>query len=112
MIKNKKGMVQALTGLAFGVVAFILIVTIGLVVLGKFSVSVVECPTGFTQTEGTTLCANATASIQASNSAYNSTIYGVSQLGSSGLLGWLPAVIALAVGLLFLIAFMGKNRAY
>jgi len=33
------------------------------------------------------------------------------QIGESGLAGWTPAVIALAVGLLFLAAFMGgKGR--
>jgi hypothetical protein len=87
--KNKGGMIEALTGLAYGVVAMILIVAIGLVVLSKF---------GGTLTAG--------------SAELNATNYGITQLSSTGLLGWLPAVIALAVGLLFLVAFMGKNRAY
>jgi len=32
------------------------------------------------------------------------------QLGSSGLAGWIPAVIAVAIGALFLSYFMGRKR--
>lgn len=39
--------------------------------------------------------------------AYTSLAYGNTQLGSTGLLSWLPAVIALLVGVFFLMYFAG-----
>jgi len=46
--------------------------------------------------------------------ANTNTDYVLTQLGSGGLAGWIPAIIAISVGLLFLGAFMvgkgGKRR--
>jgi len=33
-------------------------------------------------------------------------------MGSSGLLSWLPAIVALVIGLFFLASFMGKKKEY
>ena len=84
-------MFDNLSGLGYGIVTFAIIIGIGTVVLTKFGDSV----------GGT---ANTTV-------AYLNT-----QLGSSGLAGWTPAIIALTVGMLFLGAFMvrgdkGKREA-
>jgi hypothetical protein len=78
-------MMDVLQGIGYGIVAFAILVVVGLVVLDKLG----------TATGGT---ANTTA------------VYIAGQLGSSGLSGWIPAIIAVAVGALFLSYFMGKRR--
>jgi len=78
-------MMQVLQSIGYGIVAFAILVVVGLVVLDKLG----------TATGGT---ANDTA------------FYIATQLGSSGLAGWIPAIIAVAVGALFLSYFMGKKR--
>lgn len=84
MLKTKKGMVSQLSAIAFGIVGLVIIVGIGLVVLGKL---------------GDSVGGTANTSIQ----------YGMTQLGSTGLLSWLPAVIALLVGVFFLAYFAGRQ---
>jgi len=71
---------QNLTALGIGIISFAIVIGVGTVVLARFGNSVTE--------------ANAT------------TTYLNTQLGSSGLAGWTPAIIALAVGMLFLGAFV------
>lgn len=78
-------MMDVLQGIGYGIVGFAILVVVGLVVLDKLG----------TATGGD---ANTTA------------VYIASQLGSSGLAGWIPAVIAVAVGALFLSYFMGRKR--
>jgi len=78
-------MMEVLQGIGYGIVALAILVVVGLVVLDKLG----------NATGGT---ANTTAS------------YLSGQLGSSGLSGWVPAIIAVAVGALFLSYFMGKKR--
>ena len=87
MIKSKKGMVQQLTAIGFGIIGLAVLVGIGLTVLSKL---------------GDSVGGTANTSIQ----------YAMTQLGSTGLLGWLPAVIALLIGVFFLMYFMGKNKSY
>ena len=72
-----------LTALGYGIVTFAIVIGVGTVVLQKFGNTVTE--------------ANATVQ-------YLST-----QLGSSGLAGWTPAIIALVIGMLFLGAFMARK---
>ena len=86
MMKSKKGM-QWLSGVAYAIVALVMIVGIGITVLAKLGDSV-------------------------GGSANTSIQYGITQLGSSGLLSWLPAIIALVIGLFFLASFMGKKSSY
>jgi len=78
-------MMDVLQGIGYGIVALAILVVVGLVVLDKLG----------NATGGT---ANTTAN------------YLATQLGSSGFSGWVPAIIAVAVGALFLSYFMGKKR--
>jgi hypothetical protein len=78
-------MMDVLQGIGYGIVALTIIVVIGSVVISKLG-------------EATGGSANTTAQ------------YLLLQLGSTGLSGWVPAIIAVAVGALFLSYFMGKRR--
>ena len=76
-------MFDNLSNLGYGIIAFAIIIGVGTVVLQKFGDAV----------GGT---ANTTVS------------YLNTQLGSTGLAGWTPAIIALSVGMLFLGVFISK----
>ena len=78
-------MFNVLTGLAMGIVIFAITIGVGTVVLSKF---------------GDSVGGEANTTVQAL----------ISDLGTSGLAGWTAAIIALAVGLLFIGALMGKNK--
>jgi hypothetical protein len=78
-----------LVGLGYGVGAFVLVTGVVIMVLGKFATSAGAGPT---------------------NDALQ---YGITQLGSTGLLSWLGAIIAIVIGVFFLQYFMGKKgRSY
>lgn len=78
-----------LTGLAYGIGGFVLVTGVILVVLQKFATSV------------------------GAGDANTAITYGIQQLGSSGMLGWLGAIIAIVIGVFFLQYFMGgKGRKY
>lgn len=82
-------MMQILVGLAYGAGAFVIILGTVLVVSSKFAANAPDA---------------------------NTTIqYLITQLGSTGLAGWFPVVIALSVGIAFISAFAfggGKGRGY
>ena len=78
-------MFNVLTGLAMGIVIFAITIGVGVVVLQKFGNSV-------------------------GGTANNTVTSLISDLGTSGLAGWTGAIIALAVGLLFIGALMGKSK--
>ena len=44
--------------------------------------------------------------------AYTGLAYAATQIGSTGLLAWLPAIIALLIGMFFLLYFMGGKKKY
>ena len=82
-------MFNELTGLGYGLVVFAIIIGVGSVVLFNFG--------------------------NATGGTANTTVqYLLGQLGSGGLAGWTPAIIAISVGMLFLGAFMvnksGKRK--
>lgn len=77
-------MFMQLTDLGYGLVVFAIIIGVGSVVLYNFG--------------------NATGGTANTNVQYLLT-----NLGSSGLAGWTPAIIAISVGLLFLGAFLVKG---
>ena len=77
-------MFDNLTSLGYGIVTFAIVIGVGTVVLTKFGDAV----------GGT---ANTTV-------AYLNT-----ELGTTGLAGWTPAIIALSVGMLFLGVFLVKG---
>jgi hypothetical protein len=77
-----------LSDLGYGIIVFAIIIGVGVIVLDKFGNAV-------------------------GGTANTTTQYLVTQLGSTGLAGWAPAIIAFAVGMLFLGAFMinkGKRK--
>lgn len=78
-------MMDVLQGIGYGIVGLAILVVVGIVVLQKLG----------TATGGD---ANTTA------------LYLSGQLGETGLSGWVPAIIAVAVGALFLAYFVGKKR--
>lgn len=80
-------MFNVLTGLAMGVVIFAITIGVGVVVLSKF---------------GNSVGGTANTTVQAL----------ITELGTGGLAGWTAAIVALAVGLLFIGALMGKRQSY
>jgi len=105
-------MMDVLQGIGYGIVAFAILVVIGLVVLTKLGDSVAECATDYTYNSTLRQCVNATGgdATDPANSAWVTEGYLKTQLGSTGLTGWIPAIIAVAVGALFLSYFMGRKR--
>lgn len=90
-----------LVGLAYGLGAFFMITGVIILVLGKFSLQAYDV--------------NTTTGLQdIPTNASNAMQYGITQMGSSGLLGWSGAIIAIVVGVFFLSYFMGgkKQRKY
>ena len=77
-------MFDNLTALGWGVVVFAITVGIGVVVLQRFGDAV-------------------------GGQANVTTSYLITQMGSSGLAGWTPAIIAFSVGMLFLGGFLIKK---
>jgi len=116
-MKDKKGMFDNLSGLALGLVVFAIMIGVGVVVLTRFGDAVATC--GGAGLSGTTaynastqLCSNGTDTGAPTNTEWVSTTYLNTQLGTSGLAGWAPAIIALAVGLLFIGALTMRSRKY
>ena len=77
-------MFDNLTGLGYGIITFAILNGVGSVMLYQFG--------------------NATG-----GTANVTTTYLLGQLGTSGLAGWTPAIIAFSVGMLFLGAFFVKG---
>ena len=108
-------MFNVLTGLALGIVIFAITIGVGVVVLGKFSASVDSCGSNagdllvYNQTDG--FCSNSTDSgVQVQGTATTTVRALEGEMGTTGLAGWTGAIIALAVGLLFIGALMGKRK--
>jgi hypothetical protein len=81
-------MISALTGLGYSIIGLAVIIGIGIVVLVSL---------------GNTVGGTANTTIQ--------TIVGYLGTGSGGLASWIPVVIVLVIGMLFLGAFMTKKGA-
>jgi len=80
-------MMNTLQAIGLGIVGFAVIVVIGLVVIQRLG--------------------NSTGGDSNTTANYLAT-----QLGSGGLAGWVPAVIAVAIGGLFLAYFGGRGKGY
>ena len=108
-------MFNDLTALGYGLVVFAIIIGVGTIVLYNFGSAVANC-SGLLESgswnQSSSVCSNLTASVTPAGSAYTNTNYLTGQLGTTGLAGWTPAIIAISVGILFLGAFMigGKGR--
>ncbi len=77
-------MFNNLSALGYGLVTFAIIIGVGTIVLTKF---------------GDSVGGTANTTVQYLNT----------QLGTTGLAGWTPAIIALSVGMLFLGVFLSKG---
>jgi len=77
-------MFDYLSSLGYGLVTFAIIIGVGTIVLSKF---------------GDSVGGTANTTVQYLNT----------QLGTSGLAGWTPAIIALSVGMLFLGVFLTRG---
>jgi len=100
-----------ITGLGYGIVVFALVIGVGSVILFNFGNASAQCATLYPLNTTTGLCdaGNGTTATP-SGTGYTTITYMTGQLGQSGLAGWVPAIIAISVGLLFLGAFMiGKE---
>ena len=105
---------NALIGLGLGIIIFALIVGVGTVVLQNFGGSTGNCGTStcgtagaYNFTDGT--CWNATLTCGAPTGVGYTTTNTIQGYITSNLITWIPAVIALGVGLLFIGALMGKK---
>ena len=103
-------MFNVLTGLAMGIVIFAITIGVGSVVLTKFGDSTAVCATDQPYSAAYQQCTNASTNTTPTNGAFTNTAALVSDLGTGGLAGWTGAIIALAVGLLFIGALMGKRK--
>jgi hypothetical protein len=102
-------MFNDLQGLGLGLVFFALIIGVGSIVLYTFAGATARCTTDKTwnATDGT--CSNTTGTATPTGDAYTSSAYLLGQLGSSGLAGWTPAIIAISIGMLFIGGFLMKG---
>lgn len=109
-------MFQNLTALGYSIIAFTILVVIGIVVIGQLAANVTPCATGYTYNATAQTCYE---TANTSNSGYAPSVGTQTAnsmngyLGTSGLAGWTPAIIALAIGVLFLAAFgFGGKKKY
>ena len=120
-------MFNNLIGLGIGVIGFALIVGVGTIVLQNFGDSIATCP-AYNASPGVPSgvynaslqqCHISNSSLERlanpSSTAWGNIAYMNTQLGTSGLAGWTPAVIAFTVGMMFfggILVYMGKGRQY
>jgi len=108
--QSKRAQLNVLTGIAMGIITIAVLIGIGLVILQNLT-SAVGCGADtYNATSGA--CNNASGAAVALNDAGTSIAYGMTQIGSTGLLTWLPALIALIIGVFFLTYFMGGKKKY
>jgi len=103
---------NTLQAIGFGIVGFAVIVVIGIVIMTRLGDSVATCATDFTYNSSNRLCQNDSLisdTATPTGDGFTTGNYLSTQLGSSGLSGWIPAVIAVAIGGLFLALFGGKK---
>jgi hypothetical protein len=108
-------MFNDLTALGYGLVVFAVIIGVGTIVLVNFSGSMASCSGTLAGTpvynHTLELCQNGSNTATPVGPAYTNTAYLTTQMGTSGLAGWTPAIIAISVGLLILGAFIvGGNK--
>ena len=114
-------MFNNLQELGWGLVGFALIIGMGSVILYRFGGAVACSDIGETVFKwNTTLdeCTNQSGgngNYTPTNVAWVNTNYLLGELGSGGLAGWTPAIIAISVGMLIFGAFLaggGTGRKY
>ena len=116
---------NALIALGLGIIVFALIVATGLVVMSNFGTATADCSTGYSYNENGSgytftdnLCcidtANNCTAGEGALSASKSTQGMQTMMGymEDNLITWIPAIIALGIGLLFIGALMGRKNKY
>ena len=116
LLKDKQG-IAWLLNTAYVIVAVIMLVGIGLAVTSRLGGTFASCTGSTCGTAGvwnmtTDVCSNATSASCATptGSVWTAINYGNTQLGSAGLLGYLPIIIILLVGMFFFSYFMGGKK--
>jgi len=117
-------MINALTGLGYGIIGLAIVVGIGIVILAVMSSNVANCATGYVyNTNGSDTftdnaccltggddCSSAGNYTDASTATQTmNTLSGYLGTSSGGLATWIPIVIVLVIGMLFLGAFLGRK---
>ena len=115
-----------LQGLAIGIIGFAVIIGVGTIVLNQLGGATANCGTVF----GNLTSWNSTrdlcmfiedgagtqngSGVTPTGEGWVVTNYLNGELGTSGLAGWTPAIIAITVGMMFLGYFMvrGKGKSY
>jgi len=122
-------MFNNLQNLGWGLVGFALIIGMGSVLLHRFGGAVADCASHFpanatclvsswNNTLNECACYNGTKQLSwgdPTSTGWVSTDYLITELGSSGLAGWTPAIVAISVGMLIFGAFLvggGAGRKY
>ena len=120
---------EQLQALGMGIIGFALIVGTGTIVLTNFGGAVANCESNYSShvdgaTNGNDTVWNSTtencqfldngatqngSGYTTETSGYEITVFMNTQLGTTGLAGWTPAIIAITVGMLFLGYFMFKK---
>ena len=114
---------EQLQSLGIGVIGFAIIIGVGVIVLQNLGGSLGTCPSvggnlsvwnssagncGLTEGAVGSTTQNGTL-IDPDGDAFTSLNYMETQLGTTGLAGWTPAIIALTVGMMFLGYFLTRK---
>lgn len=107
-------MFDNLSGLAIGLIVFTITIVVGLVVLTNLGNTQAVCPAALPYNASDQTCYNSTAGsgTAPTNAAWTTTNTLGGYLGTSGggLASWTLAIIALAVGMLFISSLMNKRK--
>jgi len=119
-------MINALTGLGYGIVGLALVIGIGIIILASTAKNVANCPTGYSYnyngsdyftdnaccllsgTSGDCSTAGNYTSASTATQTIN-TLSGYLGTSSGGLATWIPIVIVLVIGMLFLGSFLSRR---
>lgn len=109
-MKDKRGFMNSLGPMAIAIVTLAIIVAVGLTVFSGLQSATSNCASGYTYNT-TSQCWNGTASLPYSSaSGLFSTAAGYLGTSSGGIASWIPAVIAIIIGLLIIAGFSGKRK--
>ena len=105
--------VERLTAVGWGLVTFGLVIALGMIVLTKFGDQIVTCSADKLWNATSQLCGNATGTASGSGNGFAGVSSVITNLGSTGLAGWLPVVIVVIIaGLIFSYFGMGGAKNY
>lgn len=105
-------MIQNLTAIGFAIIGLAIVIGIGIVILTTLSVNVASCPPLYPTWNGTAqMCQNASVFQVGPSQATTqlNTLTGYLGTSSGGLASWVPIIIVLMVGMLFLGYFMSAK---